>query len=159
NGTEQKRFYFEVGLSYLICGERQKLDGRPCFALSGAKKISSAIRDHQGFVAIHGFKNFCRLTTFYRDPPELRAVLGLAVVDKPSVGRFDRCKASILSDLGGIPSIRRYLPYLPLAGAHGIEVDPPAVSRPARIAIVRRRRGHPQWLATTHVHYPDIVFS
>ena len=65
-------------------------------------------------------------------------------------GRGWRLRASIARDLGRLAAIRGNPPHLLLSVARGIEIDPPAVPRPARVPIIRRMRGHAQWPRSVH---------
>src|SRR5260370_32410984 len=83
----------------------------------------------------------------------------LGVVNKLPVWRFKRREATVPRRLNRITAGLRHLPQLLLTRAKRVKVDPPPVSRPARVAIIRRIGGHPLGLPSTGVDHPNVEFS
>ena len=83
-----------------------------------------------------------------------------AASQSSQVDDIKRRVTTVPRDLDRITSVSWDLPYLLLTCARRVKVDPPPVSRPTRVAVIRGIGGHPLGLSSIGVDHPNVeLFS
>src|SRR6266851_1079057 len=137
----------------LIRGEAQEPDRGGFFSRN---EIQAVIHNGQGNVVVQTIKNLSSLSTSLQNLPQAGGRQGFRVVKIFAVRRLEWREATVLRHLDRISAVRGKLEYLLHSSARRVEVDPPAIVRPAWVPVVGRMRGHALGLSARRGHNPDV---